>query len=61
MTVIAETFDHFFVNIVPSFTISSKENYQPDAGNDNEPMPILNYINKFKNHPSIKDMIFEKK
>ena len=57
MTVIAETFDDFFVNIVPSFKISSKENYQPDAGNDNEPMPILNYIKKKKNHPSIKDII----
>ena len=30
----------------------SKENYETDVGNDNE--LILNYINKFKNHPSIK-------
>ena len=44
---IAETFNEFFVNIVPSLKISPKENYETDVGNDNE--PILNYINKFKN------------
>ena len=49
---IAETFNEFFVNIVPSLKISPKENYETDVGNDNE--PILNYINKVKNHPSIK-------
>ena len=49
---IAETFNEFFVNIVPSLKISPKENYETDVGNDNE--PILNYINKYKNHPSIK-------
>ena len=49
---IAETFNEFFVNIVPSLKISPKENYETDVGNDNE--PILNYINKFKNHPNIK-------
>ena len=38
---IAETFNEFFVNIVPSLNISPKENGEP----------ILNYINKFKNHP----------
>ena len=43
---IAETFNEFFVNIVPSLNISPKENYKTDVENDNE--PILNYINKFK-------------
>ena len=55
----AETFNEFFVNIVPSLKISPKENYKTDAGNDNE--PILNYINKFKNHPSIKVIKSRKK
>ena len=49
---IAEKFNNFFVNMVPSLNISPKENYETDVGNDNE--PILNYISKFKNHPSIK-------
>ena len=56
---IAETFNKFFVNIVPSLKISQKENYETDVGNDNEPM--LNYINKFKNHPSIKIIKSRKK
>ena len=33
---IAETFNEFFVNIVPSLKISPKENYETDVGNDNE-------------------------
>ena len=49
---IAETFNEFFVNIVPSLKISPKETYETDIGNDTE--PILNYMGKFKNHPSIK-------
>ena len=32
--------------------MSPKENYETDVGNDNE--LNLNYINKFKNNPSIK-------
>ena len=40
------------MNIVSSLKISLKENYETDAGNDNE--PILKYNNQFKNHPSIK-------
>ena len=40
---IAETFNKFFVNIVPTLNILPKEK---DVGNDN--MAILNYINKFK-------------
>ena len=48
----AETFNEFFVKIVRNLKISPKENYETDVGNANE--PILNYINKFKNHPSIK-------
>ena len=55
----AEIFDEFFVNIVPSLKISPKENYETDVGNDNE--SILNYINKFKNHPSIKTIKSRKK
>ena len=47
------------MNIVPSLKISPKENYKTDVGNDNE--PILNYINKFKNHPSIKVIKSRKK
>ena len=58
-TEIAETFNEFFVNIVPSLKISPKENYKTDVGNDNE--QILNYINKFKNHPSIKVIKSRKK
>ena len=36
-----------------------KENYETDVGNDNE--PSLNYISKFKNHPSIKVIKSRKK
>ena len=54
-----ETFNEFFVNIVPSLKISPKENYETDVGNDNE--PILNYINKFRNHVNIKLIISRKK
>ena len=56
---ITKTFNEFFVNIVPSLKILPKENYETDVGNDNE--PILNYINKFKNHPSIKVIKSRKK
>ena len=51
-TEIAETFNEFLVNIVTSLKILLKENYETDVGNDDK--PILNYINKFKNHSSIK-------
>ena len=47
------------MNIVPSLNISPKENCETDAVNDNE--PILNYINKFRNHPSIKVVKSRKK
>ena len=47
------------MNIVLSLKIWPKENYETDVGNDNE--PILNYINKFKNHPSIKVIKSRKK
>ena len=56
---IAEIFNKFFVNIVPSLKILPKENYETDVGNDDE--PILNYINKFKNHSSIKPIKSRKK
>ena len=48
----AETINDFFLKVVPSLNISLKENHEPDKKNDIE--PILNYINKFKNHPSVK-------
>ena len=56
---ITGTFTEFFVNIGPSLKISPKVNYKTDVGNDNE--PILNSINKFKNHPSIKIIKSRKK
>ena len=56
---IAERFNEFFVNIVPSLKISPKENYKTDVGNDNE--PNLNFINKFKNHLNIKVIKSRKK
>ena len=49
---VAETFNEVVVNIVLSLKLLPKENYETEVGNDNE--PILNYINKFKNHPNIK-------
>ena len=49
---IAETFNEVVVTIVLSLKLLPKENYETEVGNDNE--PILNYINKFKNHPNIK-------
>ena len=48
-----------FFSTVPSRKTSPKEFYKTDLGNDNE--PILNYINKFKNHPSIKVIKSRKK
>ena len=42
---IAETFNKFFVNIVPSLKISTKENYETNVGNYKE--SVLNFINKF--------------
>ena len=57
---IAKTFNEFLTfNIVPSLKTSSKENYEINVGNDNE--SILNYINKFKNHPSTKVIKARKK
>ena len=56
---IAETFNEFFVNIVASLKILPKENYETDIKNDKN--PTLNYISKFKNHPSIKVIKSRKK
>ena len=42
-----------------SVKVSPKENYETDVGNNNK--PILNYINKFKNHPSFKVIKSRKK
>ena len=56
---IVETFNEFLVTMVSSLKVSLKENYETDVENDNE--PILNYINKFKNRPSIKVIKSRKK
>ena len=56
---IAETTNELFVNNIPNLRILSKENDETDVGNDNE--PILNCINKFKNHPGIKVINSRKK
>ena len=56
---IVETFNEFFVTMVSSLKVSLKENYETDVENDNE--AILNYIKKFKNHPSIKVIKSRKK
>ena len=56
---IAETINELFVNNIPNIRILSKENDETDVGNDNE--PILNCINKFKNHPGIKVINSRKK
>ena len=56
---IAEIFNKFFVNIVSSLKISTKENYGTNVGNVNE--SNLNYTNKFKNHSSIKVVKYRKK
>lgn len=46
MKTIAETFNNFFVNIVPSLKILPEANYEVEIGNDDE--PILNYIDKLE-------------
>ena len=48
---VAETSNHYILNIVPSLKISPKENYKPDIWNAND--PSLNYISKSRNHPTI--------
>ena len=40
------------MNIVPSLQFFPKKKYREDVGNDKG--SILNYIDKFKNQPSIK-------
>ena len=47
------------MNIVPSLKISPKEHYEIGVKNYSE--SILNYINKFKNHPNIKVIKSRKK
>ena len=47
----SETFNDFFVNIIPNLKTLAKENHEVDLGNDDE--PILN-IDKYKNHQNIK-------
>ena len=56
---IAETFNEFLVKIVSSLKILPKENNETYVENDNEAM--LNYINKFKNHPNIRVIKSRKK
>lgn len=47
------------MNMVPSLKILPKANYEVEVGKHNE--PILNSINKFINHLSIKLIKSEKK
>ena len=56
---IGRTFNEFFGNIYTSLKILPKKNCETDVRNDNH--PILNYINKCKNHPSIKSIKSRKK
>ena len=53
--------DNIFQRHAPIKSLKTlpEENYETDAGNNNE--PILNYISKFKNHPSIKVIKSRKK
>ena len=48
-----------FFNIVSSLKSSLKENYETDVGNNKK--SILNHINEFKNHSSIKIVKCRKK
>ena len=45
---IAERFNQFSVNIVPSLNISQKENYKTDVGNDNESKESIKVIKSRK-------------
>ena len=47
------------MNVILSLKTSPKGNYETEVGNENE--PILNYIDKFKKHPSIKVIKSRKK
>ena len=46
---VAETCDN--LHIVPSLKILPLKNYEMETGNENQ--PVLNNINKFRNHSSI--------
>ena len=48
---IAETFNEFFVNIVPNLKIPTSHNCNTDFEETDD--PIYNAINKYKDHPSI--------
>ena len=56
---VAETFDTFSCEYSSCLKILPKENYEKEIGNGNK--PVLNYINKFRNHPSIKHIKSKKK
>ena len=48
---IAEIFNEFYVNIVPNLKISMENNFDTEFVKTEN--PVLNAVNKYKNHPSI--------
>ena len=48
---VAETFNNFFVNIVPNLKIPTNHNHNTDFQKTDD--PVLNAINKYKHHSSI--------
>ena len=48
---VAEIFNNFFVNIVPNLKIPTNHGFGTDFLKTDE--PVLNAINKYKNHPSV--------
>ena len=48
---IAEIFNEFYVNIVPNLKISMENNFDTEFVKTEN--PVLNVVNKYKNHPSV--------
>ena len=48
---IAEIFNEFYVNIVPNLKISMENNFDTEFVKTEN--PVLNAVNKYKNHPSV--------
>lgn len=48
---VAQTFNNYFVNIVPSLKINSNKDFLTDTKNQEDPIKVI--IEKFKSHPSI--------
>ena len=55
---ISETFNKFFANLVPNSKIMPNENIEAAVEYDIED-PVENAIDKFKNHPYMKMIIFK--